>query len=198
MVYRLLGSVTLAPQVSTYLRLLLVYLLSTHRSTAKYLHELLLGDTTELSKSIGRINRSPTRERILGEEVLEATPRSLSLYKSAHSLAAIEDNKGPFVIVSSLVDHLRWSIGFRVRLMAGSGPTSVLSTWRQCVRQWGEGSGTAPREGDVSVPIRIAPRSATAACSRVSGRSAVPREVSRHPRLSFPLLRLRSRSLWRE
>jgi len=46
-VYGLLGSVTLAPQVSTYLRPLLVYLLWTHRNTAEYLHELLLGDTTD-------------------------------------------------------------------------------------------------------------------------------------------------------
>ena len=84
---------TLAPQVLPYLRPLLVYPLWTHRCTAEYLHELLHGDTTESSKSIAHISRSPARERILGEEVLEATQRSLSSYKSAHPLAAIEDYK---------------------------------------------------------------------------------------------------------
>ena len=47
MVYGLLGSVTLALQVSPYLCPLLVYLLWTHRNTAEYLHELLLGDITD-------------------------------------------------------------------------------------------------------------------------------------------------------
>jgi len=54
--------------------------------------------------------------------------------------------------------------------------------------------GAEPREGCANVPIRIAPRRATGADSRASGRSAVLREVSRHPRHTAPLRRRRSRS----
>ena len=70
----------LAREDSAYRHVPFIYLLSTRRSTAEHIHELILRDTTKASNAIAQIIRSPTSDTILREEVLEEQERCFSVF----------------------------------------------------------------------------------------------------------------------